>query len=212
MNRRLATQLTGSILLSAGLILLVACGSAEVVPTPVTEMGGEVLSTVEAAPTAVANTDPAGYPPPPAEAAQSGDPYPGGGNPLIIPPTFTPPASYPAMATAEVFQEPRFRIDQPVGVSATAITGQAPPNTPIAILDITYNGAVLGTGRSDESGRFSIPVSGLVGGNRIGLGISELAPGQTLEQMAEAYFPYRGEGFMNIPNLGMYFDTALITP
>lgn len=212
MNRQLIIRITGSFLISCFLILLAACGSAEAVPTPVTEMGGEALSTIEAAPTAVTNADSAGYPPPPAEVGQSGDPYPGGGNPLIIPPTFTPPASYPAMATAEVFQEPRFRFDQPISVNASAITGQAPPNTPIAILDITYNGAVLGTGRSDESGRFSIPVSGLVSGNRIGLGISELAPGQTLEEMAQIYFPYRGEGFMNIPNLGMYFDTALITP
>lgn len=212
MNRQYLKRFTGSVLLSAGLLILAACGAAEAVPTPVTELDGAALATVEAGSTAVPNAESPGYPPPPAGDAQPADPYPGGGNPLIIPPTFTPPSSYPAVATAEVFQEPRFRIDQPVGVNSSAITGQAPPNTPIAVLDITYNGAVLGIGRSDENGRFSIPVSGLVSGNRIGLGISELAPGQTLEQMAEMYFPYRGEGYMNIPNLGMYFDTALITP
>ena len=80
------------------------------------------------------------------------------------------------------------------------------------MLDISYNGAVLGLGRSDDSGRFSVPVTGLIEGNRIGLGIGELAPGQSIEEMAEFYFPYRGEGFMNIPNLGIYFDTALVTP
>ena len=107
---------------------------------------------------------------------------------------------------------PRFRIDQPVSVSTTEITGQAPPNTSLAVLDISYNGAVLGLGRSDDSGRFSVPVTGLIEGNRIGLGIGELAPGQSIEEMAEFYFPYRGEGFMNIPNLGIYFDTALVAP
>ena len=79
-------------------------------------------------------------------------------------------------------------------------------------MDVTYNGQLLGTGRSDEAGRFSIPVSGLVEGNRIGIGIGELAEGQTLNQMAEQYFPYRGEGFMNLPNVGIFFETILVGP
>ncbi len=79
-------------------------------------------------------------------------------------------------------------------------------------MDITYNGAVLGTGNSDDSGRFSIPVSGMIEGNRIGLTVGALAAGQTLEQMAESYFPYRGEGFMNLPNLGIFFDTTIVSP
>ncbi|HRO23955.1 MAG TPA: hypothetical protein PLR07_06650, partial [Promineifilum sp.] len=67
-------------------------------------------------------------------------------------------------------------------------------------------------GRSDANGRFAIPVTGLVEGNRIGLGIGEVPAGQSLEQMAEFYFPHRGEGFMNIPNVGIYFDTTLVGP
>lgn len=212
MKPLLYARLTGAILLSAGLFLLVACGSPAGVATPAAETTGDGLATAELLATPVAGADQTGYPPPPAITAPAGEAYPGG-SPLIIPPTFTPSSSYPPVAPAEeLFQEPRFRIDQPVSVSAVTITGQAPPNTPLAVLDITYNGAVLGMGRADESGRFSIPVTGLLEGNRIGLGISELAEGQTLEQMAEFYFPYRGEGFMNIPNLGMYFDTTLVTP
>jgi hypothetical protein len=143
------------------------------------------------------------YPPPtPAPA----DPYPADGQAA---PTVAPAAYPPA---AETFQEPRFRFDQPIAANATTITGQAPPNVALAIMDVTYNGALLGSGRSDDNGRFDIPVSGLVGGNRIGITVGELSAGQTLNQMAEQYFPYRGEGFMNLPNVGIFFDTVLVEP
>lgn len=196
--------------MAAILVLLAACGSAtpQAAPTVETAPG---LESAPAGDSALPTMPPAdapveGYPAP--TAAVPADAYPGG-QPPIAAPTVTP-VSYPL--AEEVFQEPRFRIDQPVSVSATEITGQSPPDTMLAIVDITYNGALLGYARSDGDGRFSIPVTGLVEGNRIGLGIGELAPGQTIEQMAEFYFPYRGEGFMNIPNLGIYFDTALVTP
>jgi hypothetical protein len=189
----------------SALLLLVACGPNGQQASPTVESAPADSGIVPTAPPADAAGQ--GYPAPTVAAAPD-EPYPSGAVPTA-PPTFTP-SSYPP--AEEVFQEPRFRIDQPVSVSATTISGQSPPNTPLALLDITYNGAVLGLGRSDENGRFSIPVTGLVEGNRIGLGIGELAQGQTIEQMAEFYFPYRGEGFMNIPNLGIYFDTTLVTP
>ncbi len=185
-------------------LLLAACGGGAPQVVPTLESAPADAGT---APTvAPADAGGQGYPAP--TSASADEPYPA----VVIPtaaPTLTP-LSYPAVE--EVFQEPRFRIDQPVSAGATEITGQAPPNTPLAVLDISYNGAVLGVGRSDDNGRFSVPVTGLIEGNRIGLGIGELAPGQTIEQMAEFYFPYRGEGFMNIPNLGIYFDTALVAP
>ena len=189
----------------AALLLLVACGSNGQQASPTVESAPADSGILATAPPADAAGQ--GYPAPTVAAAPV-EPYPSGAQPTP-PPTFTP-SSYPP--AEEVFQEPRFRIDQPVSVSATTISGQSPPNTPLALLDITYNGAVLGLGRSDENGLFSIPVTGMVEGNRIGLGIGELAQGQTIEQMAEFYFPYRGEGFMNIPNLGIYFDTTLVTP
>lgn len=190
----------------AALLLLVACGPSAQQATPTAESA----PGLESAPTqdATVPTQPPadvaveGYPAP--DVAVPADPYPGSQSPA---PT-SEPAAYPP--AEEVFQEPRFRIDQPVSVGATEITGQAPPDTPLAIIDITYNGAVLGSGRSDANGRFAIPVTGLVEGNRIGVGIGELVAGQTIEQMAEFYFPYRGEGFMNVPNVGIYFDTTLV--
>jgi hypothetical protein len=193
--------------LVASVLFLAACGpsanqtAATVAPAPALE---SAATTAVEAPTAPPAGGGEAYPPPtqaaPAEAYPS-DP--------AAPPTVAPEAYPPA---SETFQEPRFRIDQPVAAGATTITGQAPPGTALAVMDVTYNGALLGTGRSDESGRFTIPVSGLVAGNRIGLAIGELTEGQTLNQMAEQYYPYRGEGFMNLPNVGIFFDTVLVEP
>ena len=205
------TALIKIITMLAVLSVMVACGSVETAPTPAAEVPVQGLATAAVAPAATADLS-GSYPPPPTGDLHPSEPYPGSGQ-VFIPPTFTPERSYPPAAPAdETFQEPRFRFDQPVSAVATSITGQAPPNTPLAIMDITYNGAVLGTGNSDDSGRFSIPVSGMIEGNRIGLTVGALAAGQTLEQMAESYFPYRGEGLMNLPNLGIFFDTTIVSP
>lgn len=183
---------------------LVACGPGAQQTAPTVAPGA--TGDVPTAPPANAPTDPAGYPAPAAVATT--DPYPADGQAAL--PATAPPEAYPP--PAETFLEPRFRFDQPVTLAAATITGQAPPGVALAILDVTYNGAILGTGRSDDSGRFTIPVSGLVEGNRIGIAIGELAEGQTLNQMVEQYYPYRGEGFMNLPNVGVFFDTVQVQP
>jgi hypothetical protein len=190
-------------------VSLTACGGAPattppatIAPTPAT---GGALSTS----TAPAALDQGSYPPP-ETAAEVTDPYPADGQPAL--PATETPLEYPPSAAEETFLEPRFRIDQPVAANATTITGQAPPNLTLAVLDVSYNGTPLGIGQSDESGRFSIPVTGLIAGNRIGLAIGELPEGLSIAQTAEQYFPYRGEGFQNLPNLGVFYDTALVQP
>lgn len=205
---RLRTQhqsLISLLAVVAALLLLAACGPGAQQAVPTAESAPAQDAALPTLPPADAATE--GYPAP-VVVATPADPYPAGEQPAPAP--TVDPAGYPP--PEEVFQEPRFRIDQPVPVSATEIAGQAPPDTPLAIVDISYNGAVLGVGRSDANGRFAIPVTGLVEGNRIGLGIGEVPAGQSLEQMAEFYFPHRGEGFMNIPNVGIYFDTTLVGP
>lgn len=200
--------------LAASLLLSAACGpganQAEATIAPVLESApttnpGAAVGTAAVGTAAVPTAPPAGEAYPPAAAAPA-EAYP---SDQAAPSTVAPEA-YPSVV--ETFQEPRFRIDQPVAANATTITGQAPPGTSLAVMDVTYNGALLGTGRSDDSGRFTIPVTGLVAGNRIGLAVGELAEGQTLSQMAEQFFPYRGEGFMNLPNVGIFFDTVQVAP
>ncbi len=186
------------LLLLAG---LAACGpsAAETTLPTAAPVEPAALTTLDSAALATPAT-PAGEAYPPAVDAQPAEAYPAAVE-----------ESYPA-PVAEEFKEPRFRIDQPVSATATTITGQAPPDVALAVLDVTYNGALLGTGRSDANGAFSIPISGLIEGNRIGLAIGELTEGQTLNQMAELYYPHRGEGFMNLPNVGIFFDTTLVQP
>jgi hypothetical protein len=122
------------------------------------------------------------------------------------------PRAIPPPAAEETFLEPRFRIDQPVTTAATTITGQAPPNLTLAVLDVTYGGSPLGIGQSDANGAFAISVSGLTAGNRIGLAIGALPEGMDIAQTAEMYFPHRGEGFQNLPNIGVFYDTTLVEP
>lgn len=196
--------------------LLVACGPSAPATTETAQPTvAEVAERALEAEPATSTPPPAGgqseaYPAPQTDTVQPA--YPAEGEAGVPEPTPLP-EGYPAVAQSETFQEPRFRIDQPLAAGSTTVAGQAPPGVAIAVLDVTFNGALLGTGRSDENGRFSITIAPeLTAGNRIGVTVGELAEGQTLNQMAEAYYPYRGEGFMNLPNIGILFDTALVQP
>ncbi len=191
-------------------LLAAGCGgtpnntTATIAPTEAA--GALATSTAPAAPDAGgADASLEAYPPP-VTSAESLSAYPSEGEAAV------PAESYPAPAAEETFLEPRFRIDQPVTVATTTVTGQAPPNLVIAVLDVTYGGVPLGQGRSDENGAFSVPVTGLTAGNRIGLAIGELPAGMDIAQTAETYFPHRGEGFQNLPNIGVFYDTTLVQP
>ncbi|MEZ4515380.1 MAG: hypothetical protein R3C44_00585 [Chloroflexota bacterium] len=203
------------VILAALAVLLAACSSG----TPATTETAvpTVADVVEAAAEAATATPPPAevgesYPAPQAEPVLSA--YPAEGEAGVPEPTPLPDGYPAATAEDEAFLEPRFRIDTTnLTVGAEVVEGQAPPNLALAILDVTYNGTLLGTGQSDENGHFSIAVSpALVEGNRIGVTVAELEAGQSLNQMAEAYYPHRGEGFMNLPNVGILFDTALVQP
>lgn len=114
----------------------------------------------------------------------------------------------PPLAT----DKPRFQLDLPLKAGATTVTGQAPEALPLAIVDVSFGGGILGTGSSDEDGRFSITVSPLPENHRIGVTIAELEEGITFEELSEQYFPYRGENFMNVPNIGIFYDSAVVEP
>ena len=190
-------------------LLAAACGGAATTTTPT------LPAATEAAPDggALAASDATATPP----AAPGGDAYPAPDVAVVDPypaegEAALPAESYPPPAAEETFLEPRFRIDQPVTAATTTITGQAPPNLTLAVLDVTYGGSPLGIGQSDANGAFAISVSGLTAGNRIGLAIGALPEGMDIAQTAEMYFPHRGEGFQNLPNIGVFYDTTLVEP
>lgn len=203
------------------LITLAACGPAADQVREEPAAGEAVEPTAEPLPTeAEAQPQPAeetqgspaedGYPPPAPAIPLIEESYP---VETLPPPTATPiPDVYPPPTVAEVFSEPRIRLDLPVHAGDTAVTGTAPPGLALAVLDVTYNGGLLGTGKTDDDGRFNINVDGLIEGNRLGLSFGELEPGMSLADMSIKYYPHRGEGFMNLPNVGVMLDSTLIEP
>lgn len=181
-----------------GMVLLLnACGSppAQIEPITVTSpsVANESISEVGTplaypAPSDLDNA----YPVPEPDLIDSGQPY--------------PPPDPLAIATDGV----RFSFDPSLKVGDTIVRGTAPPDLAIGIVDITYNGTILGVGRTDEQGDFAIPVAPLEAGRRLGIALGELKDGKTFEEMANSLLPYRGDGFMNVPNVGVYFETILL--
>lgn len=196
-----------TVLLAGMMLFLAACGPAvkpeAMAPTPVME--SDEITEPEQGPDL--QIDESAYPPP-VEAPVVEEAYPV--EPIPLPSPTEVPDSYPAVE--EVYAEPRFRIDAPVAVSDGVVTGQAPPDLALAIVDISSGGVMLGSGVTTADGQFSIGVSGLPDGHLVGITFSELQPGKTHADMSQEYFPHRGEGFMNIPNIGIFFDTAVVAP
>lgn len=117
---------------------------------------------------------------------------------------------YPAEEESDIEAAFVFDIYTPIEAGNTTVTGQAPPNLALTILDMTFNGATLGSGSSDASGQFDIAVSELPAGHRIGILLSESDGGLTYQETLEKYFPYVGDGALNVPNIGLLFDTELV--
>jgi len=118
---------------------------------------------------------------------------------------------YPAPEPTYATNGDRFRFD-PIMASNNEVTGSAPPNMALSIVDITYAGTILGQGHSDVDGQFSVPVSGLIEGHRIGISLADIPPGETLQSTIEQLYPYRGDNYQMVPNIGVFFETTLVEP
>lgn len=199
------------------LLILAACGASA--PAPDQTQQNAQTATENGTPGAAApllnegvGTSEEAYPAATAVPEEPADPtgsYPPAASPTPLP-TATMPAEYPAVEPAEQFLEPRFRLDLPLEPGATLVTGQAPPGLALIVADVTYNGEVLGSGAAGDDARFSIEVAPLRPGNRVGITFGEIEEGLSLVDMAEKYYLYRGEGFVNLPNVGIFYDSALV--
>jgi hypothetical protein len=128
-------------------------------------------------------------------------------SPLVSPvstTTFQSPAAKPTTAVIP------FQLDTPVVVGTSSVTGSGFPGVPIVILDITFMGGVLGTGKVDANGKFSINVSPLESGHIIGLALGELT-GTQWKAEDFAGTEYRGKGATQIPQVGFFYDTAAVS-
>ena len=193
----------------AGLVVLLlsACGPSTPA-TPTTETQEE--ATRAATPTTVQSEAP-GYPAPGAEEGYPVAPtrdrsigYPD--------PASEVPAAYPAPEEERGGPKGPIFALTPVQAGDTVVEGVAPFDLQLAIVDVTFGGNILGTGRSDAEGDFSISVEPLIEGHRIGISVIAQDGTSTVEDIAVEYFPYRGEQFMNLPNVGVFFDTATVSP
>ncbi|MCO5193491.1 MAG: hypothetical protein M9941_06540 [Anaerolineae bacterium] len=123
----------------------------------------------------------------------------------------TIPDPYPAEDNADSSGQTVFDLDTPLNPGATVVSGHAPPNLTLSVVDMTFNGAVLGNGRSDEEGLFEIQVTALPAGHRIGILLAEADTGLTYQETLDKYFPFIGDGALNIPNIGLLFDSDLVS-
>jgi len=120
-------------------------------------------------------------------------------------------SGYPAPAEPGPRVDPseRFQFDLPLAANSTIVSGNAAKNLPLAIVDVTFAGVILGSGQSDENGRFEIPVTPLPEGHRIGIALASLEPDVEFQDKLTELYPYRGDGYMMLPDIGVFFDTAM---
>lgn len=178
-------------------LLLAACegqapqpGSPAVQPAP---GSGTPLPAGYPAP-AAAPAAPAGYPAPASQA------QPQGAN--------NAPAGYPPPPTELAIPEgPAFAIDQPIKASQTTITGSGPANVPIRLVNVTRSAEEIGRTVIGADGKFSLAVSNLPAGERVGIMIGDLA-GTGFDRINFL----SGPGYEDIPQMGIFFAQASIEP
>lgn len=109
---------------------------------------------------------------------------------------------------------PPFEIERPVVAGASQVRGKGPYNIPIVFVDVTLTAKPLGSGIISSDGTFTIDISGeLVPGHRVGImaGMMEGAtPVPSVEEYIENLKQFGGDGYKNVPYVGIIFDSCLV--
>lgn len=128
-------------------------------------------------------------------------------SPIISPIPYQPNVS-PLLANNKEIVA--FELEKPVLEGQQDISGRGTSNVPILLQDITLDGELLASAVIDSNGEFVISLrEPLQSGHRIGVRLGEL--GET--SFSEEYFRdyrFNGSESRNIPQLGFFFDTALV--
>jgi hypothetical protein len=95
-------------------------------------------------------------------------------------------------------------LNKPISVGDTSITGYGPVGLPVQIINITFMGEQLGAGVVGADGTFSIPVTPISNGIRIGL----LANLDSIQLTSNDVLP--GDEAINIPQVGYFIDSSVI--
>lgn len=144
----------------------------------------------------------------------STQPQPGQSPISVLPVPDVSPVETPSVVVAFEFSGPHFEIDEPLITGATRITGKGPANVPIVIVNVTMSAKPLGSGIISSNGTFAIGISEpVVANHRIGI-VAGMMGGtpepSSIDEYIESLKPFSGNGFMNLPYIGVIFASALV--
>ena len=164
----------------------VAAGAQEAYPAP-----------AETASPAAAEAAEGAYPPPPTEVESAS----------------TEPEAYPAPVTptdvpSSIAIVP-FVLEKPIAAGASVLSGTGPANVPIAAINITFMGELLGETVIGDDGTFEITVPPLEKNTWVGIAVNDLTgTGLTFDDFRANGF--RGEGAEQVPQVGFVFDSVMV--
>ncbi len=103
-----------------------------------------------------------------------------------------------------------FRLDKPIVAGVTEVTGQGIKDISVVLVDVTMGGNILGITTVNREGRFVFKLgTPLEAAHRLGLTLGDVSStGKRHEDFFDERF-YGDEPF-SIPQIGFFFDTALV--
>lgn len=141
--------------------------------------------------------------PPPSPTGASASPttgYPAPDTGYSNPEVDFPAIGYPSLDSNGIL----LAFDKPIQPDDTVITGVGPAGLAVYILNMTFMGTELGSGVIGDDGKFSVQVSELQRGTRIGLTADVTTVGLTEADIQP------GDGVMAVPRVGYFYDTFVI--
>jgi hypothetical protein len=127
---------------------------------------------------------------------------------IVVAPSASPLDS-PIVPVAQPSKVVPFQLDRPLRAGATEISGSGPEGILIVLEDVSFMGAFVGSGTTDESGRFQVTFSEpLESRHRIGLTIDVGGTSWTPDDFSSEAF--HGEEALLVPQVGFYYDTAMV--
>jgi len=103
------------------------------------------------------------------------------------------------------------RIDRPIHAGTTRVTGSGPKGIPVVLIDITSGGAWLASDVINEDGKFEFRLTKpLEARHRIGVALGDLS-GTGMQVEDFSHEGYNGDEPLNIPQVGFFFDTYVIS-
>jgi len=102
-----------------------------------------------------------------------------------------------------------FHLDKLLFEGTTQVTGTGPAGVPISLQDVTFMGTVLAQTVIGSDDTFMFQVTALEKNHRIGIALGDLT-GTRWKPEDFNNAAYQGEEPMLVPQVGFFYDTALV--